>query len=101
MEFSGFDWDHGNREKCCKHGLTQLLIESVFQNPVLVLPDKQNPQNERRFRAIGTTLQGRKAFVIFTLHLQGQTSLLRPINARYMHKEEVDHYEKAYPQFPK
>ena len=39
-------------------------IESLFEGPVLILPDKENPSGERRYRAIGTTDEGRKAFVI-------------------------------------
>jgi hypothetical protein len=55
MEFAGFDWDVGNRTKCKKHGLSIAEIESLFNRPIIILPDKENPQGERRFRAIGTT----------------------------------------------
>jgi uncharacterized DUF497 family protein len=27
MEFDGFDWDAGNREKCRKHGVSTAEIE--------------------------------------------------------------------------
>jgi uncharacterized DUF497 family protein len=53
--------------------------------------------HERRFRAIGTTLHGRKAFVVFTWRDGSQGKLLRPISSRYMHREEIADYEKAYP----
>ena len=66
MEFTGFDWDVGNRKKCQKHGLSIAEIESLFDRPVVILPDKENPQGERRFRAIGTTAKGRNGFVVFT-----------------------------------
>jgi uncharacterized DUF497 family protein len=59
MEFAGFDWDVGNRTKCKKHGLSIAEIESLFNRPIIILPDKENPQGERRFRAIGTTEKGR------------------------------------------
>ena len=51
MEFAGFDWDRGNRKKCQKHGLSIAEIESVFDRPVVILPDTGNSQDERRFRA--------------------------------------------------
>jgi uncharacterized DUF497 family protein len=64
MEFAGFDWDVGNRKKCQKHGLSVAEIESLFDGPVVILPDKENAQGERRFRAIGTTSKKRNAFVV-------------------------------------
>jgi uncharacterized DUF497 family protein len=97
MEFASFDWDGGNREKCQKHGISIAEIESVFSRPVVILPDKENPQSERRFRAIGSTSKGRQAFVVFTLRNHGKSVLVRPISARYMHKREVKNYEKNYP----
>ena len=55
MDFAGFDWDSGNRKKCQNHGVSIAEIESLFDRPVVILPDKENAQGERRFRAIGTT----------------------------------------------
>lgn len=96
MEFEGFDWDHGNREKCQKHGMTLADVESVFANRVVILPDKDNPAGERRFRTIGRTAGGRAAFIVFTMRIKtGQR--IRPICARFTHKKEVQAYEKAYP----
>ena len=80
-----------------KHGLSIAEIESVFDRPVVILPDTGNSQDERRFRAIGTTAKDRKAFVVFTQRERGAGVLIRPISARYMHKKEVDLYEKIYP----
>jgi uncharacterized DUF497 family protein len=97
MEFAGFDWDFGNRAKCLAHGLSTAEIESVFQGPVVVLPDKDNLQGEQRFRAIGNTSMGRKAFIVFTWRKHGKRELLRPISARCMHKREVRTYEKDNP----
>jgi len=97
MEFAGFDWDSGNRKKCQIHGVSLAEIESMFDRPVVILPDKDNPQGERRFRAIGTTSEGRKAFVVFMWRKHGKRELIRPISARYMHKREVKNYEKDYP----
>ena len=97
MKFDGFNWDRGNRKKCQKHGVLIAEIEGVFGRPVVVLPGKENPQGEQRFRAIGTTLESRKIFVVFTLRDHGDGVLIRPISARYMHKKEVESYEKSYP----
>jgi len=63
---------------------------------VIILPDKENIQGEGRFRAIGSTLRDRRAFIVFTWR-GGPNGKLRPISARYMHREEVANYEKAYP----
>jgi uncharacterized protein len=60
----------------------------------VILPDKEG---ERRFRAIGTTSKKRNAFVVFTQRNSGNGVLIRPISARYMHKREVESYEKNYP----
>jgi uncharacterized DUF497 family protein len=97
VEFAGFDWDAGNRKKCQKHRLSVAEIESLFDRPVVILPDKENAQGERRFRAIGTTATKRNAFVVFTERDRGSGVLIRPISARYMHKKEVESYEKNYP----
>jgi uncharacterized DUF497 family protein len=97
MEFDGYDWDASNSEKCQKHGLSITAIESVFDRAVLVLPDRDHVSGERRFRAIGTTSDGHKAFIVFTTRGHRGTRLIRPISARHMHQKEVAHYEKAYP----
>lgn len=97
MQFNGFNWDKGNRLKCQKHGVSIAEIEGVFGRAAIILPDKENPLGEQRFRAIGTTAEGRKVFVVFTLRAHSNGVLLRPISARYMHMKEVKDYEKDYP----
>jgi uncharacterized DUF497 family protein len=98
MDFIGFEWDEGNREKCRKHGVSRSAIESLFTGAgVAVLPDAAHSQQEQRFRAIGRTRAGRAVFVVFTLrHIEGEV-LIRPISARYMHTKEVQAYEKDNP----
>lgn len=94
----GFDWDHGNRDKCKKHGMSIGEIEAVFTRPVVILPDRENASRERRLKAIGTAPAGRHVFIIFTWRNEhADSALLRPISARYMHKSEVEAYEKANP----
>jgi uncharacterized protein len=97
LEANGFDWDRGNRAKCEKHGLSIAAIESLFASPLAVLPDAAHSQRERRFRAIGRTEKGRGVFIIFTLRRKGDELLIRPISARYMHKKEIEAYEKENP----
>jgi uncharacterized DUF497 family protein len=95
MDFSGFDWDHGNRAKCRKHGVSTETIEALFRGGVTILPDDAHSQIERRFKAIGRTDEGRMIFAVFTIRRHGSALLIRPISARYMHKKEIEHYEKS------
>ncbi len=41
--------------------------------------------------------KGRGVFMVFTLRRRGDELLIRPISARYMHKKEIDGYEKENP----
>jgi uncharacterized DUF497 family protein len=97
MEFSGFDWDRGNRAKCQRHGVSITAIESLFQGEVAILPDIAHSLRERRYRAIGWTAEGRAVFVVFTLRRRSSGVRVRPISARYMHAKEVRSYEKENP----
>ena len=62
-------------------------------------PDAAHSQKERRFRAIGRTNKARGVFIVFTLRRKGDELLIRPISARYMHKKEIEAYEKENPDF--
>jgi hypothetical protein len=97
MQFDGFDWDQGNRAKCQKHGLTMEAIEGLFSRPLAILPDIAHSKAEHRFRAIGRTEQGRGIFIVFTLRRKGEAELIRPVSARYMHRKEMESYEKENP----
>lgn len=97
LQVNGFDWDKGNRAKCEKHGLSTGVIESLFTRPLAILPDPSHSQRERRLRAIGRTDKGRGVFIVFTLRRKGDALLIRPISARYMHKKEIEAYEKENP----
>ena len=94
IRFSGFDWDNGNRSKCQRHGLTLIEIESLFGRPISIWPAPSHSQTEERFKAIGTTAEGRHVFLAFTLRQRDNRTLVRPISARYMHRKEIEHYEK-------
>jgi uncharacterized protein len=90
----GFDWDHGNREKCRKHGVSIAVIESLFRRPLGVFPDPEHSGREERFKAIGRAEDGRAVFVVFTLREHDGETLIRPISARYKRRREIDYYEK-------
>jgi len=83
----------GNSAKRQKHGLSLSEIESVFSRRVLIVNDEANSEAEPRFRAIGVTASRRRAFIVFTL----RGKRLRPLSARYMHRKEIDRYEKDNP----
>ena len=94
-DISGFDWDKGNRDKCQKHGVSILEIESLFDGSIAVFPDITHSDKEKRFIAIGKTEKARYVFMVFTLRNSEDGKLIRPISARYMHDKEVKYYEKA------
>ena len=94
-QVAGFDWDEANRDKCEVHGVSIREIESVFETPVAVLPDPAHSEAEQRFKAIGITAGGRHIFVVFTLRSHGAARLIRPISARFMHRREIEYYEKT------
>jgi uncharacterized DUF497 family protein len=73
-------------------------IEALFSKAVAVFPDPDHSQHEERFKAIGSTRQGRHVFLVFTMRKRGGRTLIRPISARYMHRKEVEHYEKEASQ---
>jgi uncharacterized protein len=97
LQANGFDWDRGNRAKCEKHGLSVSAIEGLFTRPLAILPDAAHSEREHRFRAIGRTEKRRGVFIVFTLRRKDDELLIRPISARYMHKKEVDAFEKENP----
>jgi uncharacterized DUF497 family protein len=97
LGIAGFDWDAGNREKCAKHGVSVAEVEGLFNMPLLIIPDASHSQSEERLRAIGKTASGRSVFLIFTIRVRAGKRVIRPVSARYMHNEEVRHYEQENP----
>jgi uncharacterized DUF497 family protein len=55
LNFGGaaFDWDHGNWEKCQKHGLTISEIEALFATDLMLFEDIGHSSRERRLVAVG------------------------------------------------
>lgn len=96
IQVEGFDWDHGNRLKCQKHGISVAEIESFFHREILVAPDMKHSDKEERFLAIGVSSKGQPMLVVFTLRGKEETMLIRPISARYMHDKEVKQYAQAF-----
>jgi uncharacterized protein len=92
---AGFEWDHANRDKCQKHGVSIAAIESAFRRPIAVIPDPRHSTAEERFKAIGVTDEGRHVLIVFALRSRGGETFIRPISARYMHRREVRYYEET------
>lgn len=91
---SGFDWDDGNARKNDKHGVSQSEAEEVFFNqPLLMLEDVLHSGQELRFHALGKTLDRRTLHITFTL--RKNSSLIRVISARDMHRKERTIYDQA------
>lgn len=93
LDFEGFDWDDGNTDKCRKHGVTLAEIEALFDSAPLVSADPEHSRQEERLRAVGQ-VGDRHLFVAFTMRTRYARRLVRPISARYMHREEIERYER-------
>jgi uncharacterized DUF497 family protein len=91
---AGFDWDAGNRDKCRKHGVSPDEIEALLSGSPRVAPDLKHSLDEDRYIAVGRNEHGRAMFVVFTFRERDGKRLIRPLNARYMHKKEIAGYEK-------
>lgn len=88
-----FDWDEGNARKGEKHGVTQAEAEQVFINlPLVITPDERHSHQEKRYRAFGSTNDGRLLTVIFTM--RADNTKIRIISARNMHRKERRDYEE-------
>lgn len=92
-----FDWDSGNQAKCEKHGVSIGEIESLFDRPVMILPDRAHSRTEQRYRAIARSGSGRHVFVVFTIRERQGGASIRQISARYMHQREIASYEEDNP----
>ncbi len=93
-QFTGFDWDDGNRQKnWTRHQVAWgECEETLFNQPLYVLPDSMHSSREQRFYALGVTNAGRLLFVVFTQ----RKHKIRIISARNMSKRERNmYYEKA------
>ena len=91
----GFDWNESNSRKSQeKHNVTQAEAEQLFFNdPLLLLPDEKHSKKEIRYHAYGNTDKDRKLHIAFTL--RENSTLIRVISARDMHRKERVTYDKA------
>ncbi|MCX6348613.1 MAG: BrnT family toxin [Candidatus Aureabacteria bacterium] len=91
-EFTGFEWDDGNRDKNLKHRVQAWECEQVFFNaPLVILDDPKHSFAENRLAAFGRTDAGRLLTVIFTRRY----AKIRVISARDMNRKERQYYEDA------
>ena len=89
----GFDWDDGNARKNEKHGVSQSEAEQIFFDVrLLMVADAGHSDDEPRYHALGTTLDGRRLHVTFTL--RGDGTRIRVVSARDMHRKERQIYER-------
>ena len=94
-QIAGFDWDDGNRAKCQKHGVSIEDIEAALANRTRVAPDLKHSEEEQRFIVVERNQDGRPMFIAFTFRERFGQTLIRPVSARFMHKEEIEKYEKS------
>jgi uncharacterized protein len=95
VDADGFDWDAANRDKCQKHGVSIAEIEALLLESPRIAPDLRHSGNEHRLVAVGRNHLGRAVFVVFTIRLKDEKRLIRPLSARYMHRKEIEGYEKG------
>lgn len=92
MDFSGFQWDRGNRDKSrLKHGVLPEEAEQCFFNdPIVVVDVRHSTETEIRYVLLGETDSQSFLFVVFTI----RDRLIRVISARPMHRKERKYYEE-------
>ena len=85
-QFTGFDWDGGNRQKNWRqHKVAWWECEEVFFNqPLYVFRDERHSLREERLYLLGKTHNNRLLFVVFTR----RTSRIRSVSARDMSRRE-------------
>lgn len=88
----GFEWDAGNSNKNWHlHRVTDKESEEVFYNePIVIAGDTSHSKLESRYAVRGTTDEGRRLTVIFTIRHR----LIRVISAREMTRREERVYEE-------
>ena len=89
----GFDWDDGNIEKNREsHRVPFWEAEEIFFNePLVIMADREHSAEETRYLALGQTNSGRLLFISFTI----RRSLIRVVSARNMTRREVRTYEQS------
>jgi uncharacterized DUF497 family protein len=65
--------------------------EIFFNEPLIIMADRERSEQEARYLALGQTDSGRLLFISFTV----RRSLIRVISARDMTRREVRTYEQS------
>jgi uncharacterized DUF497 family protein len=88
----GFDWDAANwRKSELRHGVAATEAEEVLLADPVCQVDARHSAHEQRYVALGTTTEGRRLFVAFTV----RRNRVRVISARPMSRRERVIYETA------
>jgi uncharacterized protein len=81
----GFEWDAANwRKSELKHGVAIVEAEEDLLNDPVCEVDARHSGSEQRYVALGTTNEGRRLFVAFTV----RRNWVRIISARPMSRRE-------------
>jgi len=88
-----FDWDDGNLEKNWElHRVPFWEAEEIFFNePLVIIGDREHSKAESRYLALGQTDSGRLLFISSTV----RRALIRIISARDMTRRETRIYEQT------
>lgn len=86
----GFDWDKANLNKLAKHVVTQEEAEEIFYLNPFIDEGAYERKEEKRYRCLGVTSQGRHLAAFFTIRNQK----IRNISVRPMRKKEKIIYEE-------
>jgi uncharacterized DUF497 family protein/predicted DNA binding CopG/RHH family protein len=82
-----FEWDEGDaRKNLDKQDVSQAEAEQIFVGEPLIAEDAKHSQDEPRYQALGSTIDGRRLHVTFTLRDGGRK--IRVISARDMNRKE-------------
>ena len=91
-QWTGFDWDAGNRGKNVKHRISDdECAEVFFKLPLLLGPDEAHSEHENRYHVLGQTNAERRLFIAFTM----RGTLIWVISARDMTRNERRAYDEA------
>jgi uncharacterized protein len=88
----GFEWDPGNwRKSELKHGVAMAEVQEVLLSNPRCQVDTRHSDDEQRYVALGTTNEGRRLFVSFTV----RRNRVRVISARPMSRKERAIHEET------
>lgn len=73
--------------------MTIAEIEAFLLGNPRIARDFKHSTQEERWLAVGRNREGRAMFVVFTFRNRDGLLLIRPLSARYMHRQEIDNYE--------